>query len=159
MSAITVLPAHRPGTKIAVVKAELDRIHERTGTLTPQAVLDEARKKSSPLHAHFTWDNSAAAQKFRLLEAAMLIRTVRVRVSYEEETHRAPAFLLPVRGESNYRKTEDVMSNTELSSAMLDLARAELAAFKKRFGTLQALQSLLSAIDKTLNDLAPASPD
>jgi hypothetical protein len=158
MSALTIAPAHRPGTKIALIKSELDRLHNRRGSLTPQAVVEAAKKKDSPLHDHFTWDNSKAAQKFRLLEAAFLIRTVRVNVSYGEETHRAPAYLLPVRGESSYRQTQDVMGNAELSVAMLDLARAELGAFRKRFGTLHALAGLMSAIDKTLDDLGPPSP-
>lgn len=50
------------------------------GKLTPQLVLDDASRKSSPIHHLFTWDDSEAAQQYRLLQAAEIIRRVKVKV-------------------------------------------------------------------------------
>ena len=44
------------------------------GALTPQAVLDDARDKKSPLHSSFEWNNSEAANKYRLDQARAVIR-------------------------------------------------------------------------------------
>ena len=50
------------------------------GLLRPQAVVDAARPVSSPLHGAFCWNNTEAAQKYRLLQAQQLIRSFRVTV-------------------------------------------------------------------------------
>jgi hypothetical protein len=61
----------------------LERL-EREGRLTPEAVLEEARKKDSPLREHFTWDNKVAGDRLRLIEARTLIRTVKIEVIHRE---------------------------------------------------------------------------
>lgn len=59
------------------VAQEFVRI-ERAGPLTAKSVVDAARKDSSPLHECFTWDDSLAAERYRLAEAGELIRSVQV---------------------------------------------------------------------------------
>jgi len=152
MSPVTVSNAHREGTKIAAAKIALDAILAKEGNLTPALVVDAAKRKDSPLHHYFTWDNSKAAQNYRLLEAAILIRTVRMKISTGDVTHRASAFLLPVRGEGNYRPITEVISNKELADAMLDIARSELTAFKNKFGKLERLAALWPPIDEVLGE-------
>jgi len=49
---------------------------KRSGILTPSAVVDEARPEDSPLHAAFEWDDSIAAEKYRLEQARRLLRQV-----------------------------------------------------------------------------------
>lgn len=39
---------------------------ENDGRLTPAEVLEEARNPESPLHDQFTWDDTEAAEKYRL---------------------------------------------------------------------------------------------
>lgn len=62
----------------ATIEKELRALHSRDGVLTCEAVVREARAKSSPLHDYFTWDNSRAAERYRLIEAGRLIATVRI---------------------------------------------------------------------------------
>ena len=50
------------------------------GRLTAQNVVDEARDPASVLHGHFTWDDSTAADAYRLIEARQLIRRVKLEV-------------------------------------------------------------------------------
>lgn len=67
-------------TAIAV---ELRRIAGRAGKLTPQDVVNEARDPANPLHAHFEWDDTAAAASWRIEQARTLIRSVRVEITTE----------------------------------------------------------------------------
>lgn len=53
------------------------------GRLTPDAVLQDARSKSSPLHDQFEWDDSEAAKQWRLSQARELIRSVRIEIQTE----------------------------------------------------------------------------
>ena len=64
---------------------------ENGGTLTPDAVVKDAKLKNSPLHGQFEWDTKKAAHQYRLEQARALIRTVRVVVT--EEWTQAPAWV------------------------------------------------------------------
>lgn len=48
------------------------------GRLTPEAVVKEARKDTSPLHQYFEWDDRKAAYTARLETARRLITEVRL---------------------------------------------------------------------------------
>lgn len=52
----------------------------RDGRLTPGDVVEAARPAESPLHDQFEWDDTAAAERYRLEQARALIRSVRVLV-------------------------------------------------------------------------------
>jgi len=53
---------------------------ERDGRLLPADVVNAARPTNSPLHPHFDWDDSSAAEKYRLDQARTLIRSVQTEV-------------------------------------------------------------------------------
>lgn len=64
-----------------VIKQELERIAaQHDGLLRPEDVVQQATDKAHPLHAHFQWDDSAAAHQYRLHQARALIRSVRIEV-------------------------------------------------------------------------------
>jgi hypothetical protein len=60
------------------LREHLEGIYHQLGTLTPQNVVDTARDPSHPLHSRFEWDDSTAAEEYRKVQAAQLIRSVRV---------------------------------------------------------------------------------
>lgn len=59
-----------------VVGECLATIHENQGRLTAPDVVDTARSEESLLHPYFEWDDSAAANEYRLTQARHLIRSV-----------------------------------------------------------------------------------
>lgn len=61
------------------VAEELQSIYDRSGTLTPQLVVDEARDQAHPLHQHFEWDDAKAGEAYRCGQAASMIRRVNIR--------------------------------------------------------------------------------
>lgn len=110
------------------------------GTLTPELVVKSAENKNSPLHECFTWDNKAAGTAYRLIEARTLIRSVRVEISTEQFSVKAPMFVrdpsLPA-DEQGYasigrlRSDEDMAREAvvaEFSRAGAALARAKAVA-------------------------------
>ena len=72
---------------------ELKVLENRAGKLTPEQVVNAAADKSSALHSCFTWDDSAAAAKWRLDEAREIIRSVRIETVIEERTIRSVAYV------------------------------------------------------------------
>lgn len=62
---------------MADLRSELLAIRSEYGQLTPANVVEAARAEDHPLHHRFEWDDSAAAEKYRLSQARQLIRVVR----------------------------------------------------------------------------------
>jgi len=70
---------------------------ERRGRLTPEEVVDEARDPDSPLHRYFEWDDSAAAEAWRLNQARSMIRWVHATVEYGETKLVVPNYVRDMR--------------------------------------------------------------
>lgn len=86
-----------------VQREHIDLIRRTTGGLKPEDVLDDARNPNSPLHDCFTWDDTVAAEAYRLTQAKAVIRvavrylerpapqTQRARINFEETKSAVPA--------------------------------------------------------------------
>lgn len=64
----------------SAVASALRDIYTVHKSLTPALVVSEASDPSSPLHDYFDWDDASAGEKFRLGQAAALIRKVKVTI-------------------------------------------------------------------------------
>ena len=68
------------------VKKAIVELETRQGTLSSQVVVDEARDISSPLHPFFQWDDSIAAEAYRIQQAESLIRRVKIETVVSDTT-------------------------------------------------------------------------
>ena len=72
----------------------LAAIAERNGgVILPQAVVEAARAKESPLHKHFTWNVRKAAEERWLDQASQLIRKFKVEITVRNFEVKVPAFV------------------------------------------------------------------
>ena len=124
-------------------KAELRRIEDRRGRLTPEQVVQAAEPEDSALHACFEWDNDAAGHAWRIEQARELIRRVRIEVTVEERTFRVVRYVRdPQRGpsEAGYMATMKVQSRS-----VADMMRAELGAVSADLSRVCSLADARSA--------------
>ncbi len=133
------------------------------GQITPQIVLDEAKKKRSPLHSHFCWDDNEAAAAWRLHQASALIRRVKVTLeTAPEKTISVRAFMsvTPVVEQEADDDDEEPskpagyyvpvrVAMTEYREQVLARAVSELRAMKSKYAHLTELAAVWEAIDKT----------
>lgn len=137
---------------LITLQQSLEAVAQRNGGyLTPSAVVAYAKPKSSPIHDRFTWDDKEAGEKFRLFEAACLIRSVRI--SYEKDNGEPSA---PVRAWVNIREKNDepgvyipiqrALSSAETRDAILEDAKRDAEAFRKKYAGLQAAKKIVEAI-------------
>ena len=145
----------RPGSRIRIdadkAGRELAHIERQEGELTPASVLEQARSSNSALHDHFEWDDSAAAEQYRIGQAGELIRSIVVDVtrSNVEPAKTARAFVSVERqGERSYMAMERAMSDEQIRKQVLERAWAELAAFRKKYADLKELAGVFSAIER-----------
>lgn len=165
--------------------AALREVMAGHGGLAPAAVVVEmARPEDSPLHRYFCWDDGEAADRYRLFQAGMLVRRMRVhvvqviepprRVDVEvvqvDRKPRTIRFAQSLRGEridgGGYRLTEEIAADPELSADMVATLRSELVAWIGRAQDYcdaalaagreaTALQSVVSATADIVNEAWP----
>jgi len=126
---------------------------ENLGPLTPETVLEHARDEASPLHKHFTWDDSEAAEQYRLQQAAWLLRTVKVRVVVKDNETRTRAFVAVRVKPDEERRAQYVnlnaaLENPDWRAQMIKQALRELEAFRQKYAVLSELKSVLTAIER-----------
>ena len=133
------------------IVAELHRIAKlHGGILRPVDVVKAARISTSVLHDQFEWDDSEAAQKFRLWQARQLIRVTVEYIGPKDEQVPTRVFvsLTTDRAESGYRATAAVMSNVEYRAQLLTDALDEMKRFQKKYADLKELAEVFDAMRK-----------
>lgn len=125
------------------------------GELTPKDVVDDARHDNSPLHSFFEWDDSAAAEQYRLKQARGLIRSVvAVYVQEDKPAVRQRAYVHINEPEAHhYRETSHAMSLTKTREMVLQQAWRELQGWRKRYADLKEFSDLVEVIDRTQKKL------
>lgn len=133
------------------VASELDRIRDVRGggeVARPSDVVEESRPESAPLHPLFEWDDSVAAEKYRVEQARGILRAV---VSYEEADPEVevPAYIKVhvEHGAQSYYPAARVMSDAEMMKSVVDRALADLKSWQERYRHLKQLAGLMAAID------------
>jgi len=99
-------------------------LHTKHGTLTPELVVDDARRKDSPLHNLFEWDTKKAALAHWHDVARGLIRNVRVNIVHEQRTLRVPYFVrdpsLPSH-QQGYTTIDCVRTDADLAPSLIHI--------------------------------------
>lgn len=57
---------------------EVGKVLTKLGKFTPHEVLDVARNPKSPLHKYFEWEDSKAAEAYRLYQARNLVLSIKI---------------------------------------------------------------------------------
>jgi hypothetical protein len=137
------------------------------GYLNPAHVVDEARDSSHYLHEHFEWDDSVAAESYRLAQAGALIRKVKLTIIRKPEatkeieisTTRAYQSRESQRTSSGgYEPIEAIMSDENKREELMQQVLRELSAYRKRYADIVALADVWAAIDDATELHASAAP-
>ena len=130
---------------------ELEEIAAANGGLVrPEAVVEYARNPETALHSWFEWDDSKAAEKYRLHQARMRLRLVLTMHPKAEIKFRAYVSLKDDRySGQGYRLTLDVMSESERREQILLEALAEFRAVEEKYRQYQELAEIFAAIERS----------
>lgn len=128
---------------------------QKGGVLTVDDVLVEAQDESSPLHKHFEWDDSAAADAHRRYQARVLIQRCRITL-VEPEPVQIRAFISLQNDRETgggYRLTTDVMSDELRKEELLHDIRLTIARWTKKLHLLDSVTAeLLIQVEKQVNN-------
>lgn len=147
----------RPGGRISKNKVQIygetiDSIIEESGELiSPELIVSYAKKKRSPLHDFFTWNDTEAAKKYRVEEAKYLLRMITIVVKFEgsEEEEEIKAFPNIKFTEADckdqgYTTMEIVKNNMDYLDILVEDAHDELLRWRNRYKQYRNLRQFES---------------
>ena len=127
----------------ADAEKELARIAELNGgVVDPQAVVNESRSEDAPLHKLFEWDDTIAAEKYRISQARFIIRNITVQE--EEET---PVRQFVHASSQGYVTIHTAMRDEEMRDALLTQALNDMETFRAKYRALTALAEVIDAME------------
>ena len=115
-----------------------------------QQIVEKARNKETELHKCFEWDDSIAAEKYRLKQAQSVITQLVIVKNNTSTAHEKTNIRLIVNdgsGTNTYKPLTVIVRKEDEYEKLLEKARAELSAFKKKYSCLTELEEILSLID------------
>ncbi len=142
-----------------VIGRRLEQLHKKHKDLTPETVLEDARRPQSVLHKYFEWDDTVAAEKWRREQARQLVKAVRVIIESDGEEPREMRAFVRVVGEEKkavYLPAIEAMSDANYRRQVLDQLRKELGDIQTRYGRVLDVAQLFDAIDAQLRRMKVA---
>lgn len=152
--------------KADVFAAELDKIRN-DGEVTPAAVVAAARPKRSPMHGLFEWDNTIAAEAWRLRQARQAIISLTVEVEQSGAVARALIFTHEPEpdaeeepGDGAYVRPSD-MTEAQIARvksylrSVVEQARASLRQFERLTGPSEKITRAKDAL-RVVDEVAAA---
>lgn len=138
------IPAQQAGERIARIEAK------SAGLVTATAVVQDARKASSPLHPAFEWDDLKAAEEYRLEQARHLLHSLQVVAvkGQTEEPHSFRAYVqVTIDAERGYTNMYRALSDDGLRLQVLTRALHELDTWRERYHELEELTAIFDATE------------
>lgn len=129
------------------------------GMLLVDDVLTEAKDESSPLHKHFEWDDSVAAEAHRRYQARVLIQKCHITVvDVAPTTVRAFVSLQSDRETGGgYRLTTTVLDDDQMREELLRDIQYTIARWTKKFHLLDSITyDLLLKLEEQVTPTAKA---
>ena len=144
------------------VAAHLHKLEEQKGSVTREDFLESARSEESEMHKLFEWNDSIAAEKYRLRQASDIIHSIKITVVEEEkEPVTMKAFVIPdytgksaVGSKGGYINIRKAVANEDTRAEILIDARKNVRWFMDKYRAISELSEVISAMEDFLNKTA-----
>lgn len=125
-------------------------LSESEDGLTPQKLVDVSRDVNHPLHCEFEWDDSVAAEAYRVVQAKQLIRDITI--VKDESDKKDRGFVITPGQNHVYVPLHDALNNEVWKNNLLDAAKRDMIAFIAKYRRLTELTKVIEPME-TLLDL------
>ena len=128
-------------------------------SITPQAVVDAARPKRSPIHQLFEWNDTTAAERYRLHQARLHINHLEVVVTIDGEERSTRAYHSIKIAETDedaggrvYQPLRVVLSNKASAEQVVQQALDELNLWR---ATYNHYDGIFGPVFRAIDEVAP----
>lgn len=133
---------------LSSIKPELDALYRKHRGLDPRIVVEWARRHpGSALHDRFEWNDTRAAEEYRLWQAREIITEVLVEYP-DGKVRQAYVSLVAMRGRGKpgYLSMVDVLGDRKLRKQLLLQALNEYERVGEKYHDLAALAGVRAAV-------------
>lgn len=128
------------------ITAELEALRDAEGLIHAQAAVKWARRnRRSALHNFLEWDDSVAAERYRVDQVRGFIQ---VHISDTLGFRKYVSLSIDRQASGGYRPVPDVLSRQDLRSVMLGDAIDDLDRLRRLYVSLKELQPVWDCIDR-----------
>lgn len=134
------------------VGEHIENLQKQNGIVTSESLLDSARPVDSAIHDCYEWDDTVAAEKYRIVQSGNIIKNL-VKVSVlddgkQEKTVRAYVNIAPKDKftSGKFIDVDTALSNEETRKIVLHKALEELKTFQKKYEDLNEFAKVFDAI-------------
>jgi hypothetical protein len=132
---------------------ELERIEGLYGSLTPENVLNASRPKNALFHSLFEWNDSVAAEHYRLQQARTILNNIEVKIISDGQPKNIAVYEVISTPAGNQYKNIETFSPDDINFIKMR-TKKELLILKNKLAIYKELSQtttlIASAID-TLN--------
>ena len=122
------------------------------GILQVDDVIEAAKDFTSPLHRHFTWDDTEAAEKCRRIEARALIASCNITIESRPETQIRAFVSLETdrRNGGGYRLTRDIKDDAAMVRELLGEMYSRVNYWERQLLLFTAISTKPSSTTKVV---------
>jgi hypothetical protein len=139
-----------------VIEAELAKLYKEDGRLTPELLLERAADEGHPLHPFFEWDDSAAAEKYRKIQAYSILITSKFVCLLSEQRNGERVIVeaiperkfLPESRGGGFKMRNEVLGEKDGRAAFAERKLAELRSWLRSIADIPEMTDLRSKITK-----------
>ena len=153
-----MLYKYKLGDKMFPVSANdagtyLEKLHTNFGMIDPKSVVVMAKDESNILHNCFEWEDTKAAEGYRILQAKSLIRSIVVvdeKKDVEEKYIVTRAFVnvpMSKEGIKSYHTISAAMENDYSKAMLLKQAERDMIIFQTKYVGLSELSEIMLAMN------------
>ena len=121
----------------------------KNGIVTPADLVKDAKRKGSPIHDCFEWDDTVAAKAHRISQAAHLLRSIEVMVERSDETSFSVRAFCHVSTEKQqgYTTVENARNNPEMWDCVKMQAITEIKNWQQKYKNITEFETIFEAIE------------
>ena len=130
----------------AIYNADAQKVAEEIMSIGPEAkprqIVEKARDKATELHKCFDWDDTIAAEKWRIQQARHVTSCLVIRRIEEQEN--VPEIRYFHKNDTGgYKPAEYIFTHASEHEKLLQAAYADLEKFRLKYSALQELDWLI----------------
>lgn len=131
---------------------ELERIENLFGSLTPENILKASEDTEALLHPLFEWDNTKAAEMYRMSQARSIINNVEIVVISDGQSRNISVYEIVSVGEHRAYKHIDTLTENEVEQVKRTTLR-ELNNLKSKLSIYKEFTTTVKHIDKAIESI------
>lgn len=142
----------KPGLSQRDIKAIARFLKEEfpSGDFTPKDIVAKAAPRQSPIHKYFDWNDTSAAEKWRLHQARNLVLSVVVEIDGIETSKYVS---VKINDRRSYIETETARHIPDIWDQVLARAIQDAQAWAARYDRFKQLSPIIKTINKVAKEI------